>query len=184
MLLAATHVGSDDEIVVQVDHWQPHVIAIDAPLSLPAGLCCLEETCSCRPLASDGLKAAERELLALGFGLFRTTKRSIIKPMVYRAVKLRCALEEKGYAVLEVYPYASKVALFGKPVPKKTQPAGRIWLRSRLAEVIPSLASHNSLLSHDELDALVAAYTAYLYQQGHAVALGDPNEGLIYLPKA
>ncbi|GAG32959.1 unnamed protein product, partial [marine sediment metagenome] len=37
---------------------------------------------------------------------------------------------------------------------------------------------------HDELDAIVAAYTAYLRGQGQAEAVGDPQEGVIYVPKA
>src|SRR3990172_10564625 len=74
MLAAVGQIGPDQEIMALVDRRQPDIIAIDAPLSLPAGLCCLEETCSCQPLAADGLKAAERDLIALGIGLFRTNK--------------------------------------------------------------------------------------------------------------
>lgn len=184
LLLAVGWVGSDQEILALADRWQPCLVAIDAPLSLPAGLCCLEESCACQPQAADGLKAAERDLIARGFGLFRTGKRSIIKDMVYRAVGLRRALEERGWTVIEVYPYASKVALWGKPIPRKTRVSGRIWLRDKLAERVFGLREHSGPLGHDQLDALVGAYTAYLYHQGRAAALGDPAEGLIYLPLA
>jgi hypothetical protein len=62
---------------------RPSVVAIDAPLSLPRGLCCLNEDCPC--LAHDGLKVAERELFRQGISLYATTKRSIIKQTICRA---------------------------------------------------------------------------------------------------
>jgi predicted nuclease with RNAse H fold len=154
-------------------------VAIDAPLSLPRGLCCLEEACPCRAVA---LKAAERELFRQGISLYATTKRSIIKPMVYRAMALRRSLEESGYAVLEVYPYAAKVRFWGKGMPKKTTLAGREWLRERLDGLVLGLAEHCERLGHDQLDAVVAAYTAYLYGRGLAEGVGDRDEGLIWLP--
>jgi predicted nuclease with RNAse H fold len=176
-------VREDDDILALASRWRPRYLAIDAPLSLPEGMCCLEQSCPCAPASPDGLKAAERALLKEGIGLFRTTKRSIIKAMVYRAIGLRRALEEQGYAVMEVYPYASKVRLFGRPISKKTTKAGRQWLRRRLESLVPGLREHGRPLSHDELDAIVAAYTAYLRGQGQAEAVGDPKEGVIYLPK-
>jgi len=177
-------VREDDDILALARRWRPRYLAIDAPLSLPEGMCCLDESCTCAPASPDGLKAAERALLKEGIGLFRTTKRSIIKAMVYRAIGLRRALEEQRYAVIEVYPYASKVRLFGRPIPKKTTKAGRQWLRQRLEGLVPGLREHERRLGHDLLDAIVAAYTAYLHGQGQAEAVGDPQEGVIYVPKA
>jgi predicted RNase H-like nuclease len=51
-----------------------------------------------------------------------------------------------------------------------------------LAGALPLDGLHN----HDELDALVAAYTAYLVHQKPArvCQVGDPQEGLITLPAA
>jgi len=174
----------DAELLALIDRWRPCFVAIDAPLSLPRGLCCLEEACPCRPAAPGGLKGAERELFRQGISLYATTKRSMIKAMVYRAMGLRRTLEERGYVVLEVYPYAAKVRLWGKSIPKKTTAAGRRWLRGRLAELVPGLAEHDGCLGHDHLDAIVAAYTAYVHSRGQAEGVGDPAEGLIYVPLA
>jgi len=174
----------DAELLALTDRWRPRIVAIDAPLSLPRGLCCLEEACSCRPVAAGGLKAAERELYRQGISLYATTKRSIIKAMVYRAIGLRCTLEAQGIPAIEVYPYASKVRLFGRPIPRKTTPAGRRWLRARLEGLVPGLREHEGRLGHDQLDAVVAAYTAYLHDHGLAEGVGDPEEGLIWLPRA
>jgi predicted nuclease with RNAse H fold len=173
----------DAELLVLTGRWRPRVVAMDAPLSLPRGLCCLEEACPCRPVAPDGLKAAERELFQQGISLYATTKRSIIKPMIYRAMGLRRTLEERGITVIEVYPYAAKVHLWGKGMPKKTTPAGRQWLRERLEGLVPGLREHEERLGHDQLDAIVAAHTAYLYDCGQAEGVGDPDEGLIWVPR-
>ena len=49
---------------------------------------------------------------------------------------------------------------------------------------MPGLREHSGRLGHDQLDAIVAAYTAYLYACGLAEGVGDPDEGLIWVPRA
>src|SRR5207237_5331289 len=112
------------DIIEAVKALGGQIIAIDSPMGFPAGLCCLEETCDCAP--ADGLtgRSAERELAKLGIPCFWTTKRTIIKSMVYRAIELKATLEELGYVVLEVYPYAVKRLLLGRPLPKKNTELG------------------------------------------------------------
>jgi predicted nuclease with RNAse H fold len=174
--------GDDEEIAAFVEAHRPALVAIDAPLSLPLGLCCLEGTCSCQPLSSRKGRQCERELSALGIGCYYTTKRSIIKGMVCRGIGLKADLEGRGHTVIEIYPYASKVQLFG-PLPKKTTVAGRQALQKGLQRLIPSMPSpQEDLLSHDTLDALLAAYTGFLYHCGETEALGDPLEGLLHIP--
>jgi predicted nuclease with RNAse H fold len=104
--------------------------------------------------------------------------------MIYRSMALRRTLEAQGIPVIEVYPYASKVRLFSRPIPKKSTRAGRQWLRQRLEGLVPGLREHDGRLGHDQLDAIVAAYTAYLHGQSQAEAVGDPQEGVIYVPSA
>lgn len=174
--------GSDEEIVAFVEAHRPALVAIDAPLSLPLGLCCLEETCPCQPVSPRKGRQCERELSALGIGCYYTTKRSIIKSMVCRGIGLKAELEKQGHPVIEIYPYASKVRLFG-PLPKKVSVAGRRALQALLQRLIPSVPSpQENLLSHDALDALLAAYTSFLYDCGGTEVLGDPSEGLLHIP--
>jgi predicted nuclease with RNAse H fold len=181
-IIAEGFVSDDEEIVTLAEEQRPARIAIDAPLSLPRGLCCLEESCPCRPASSGKGRQCERELSALGIGCYYTTKRSIIKGMVYRAIALKDKLEGRGLAVIEVYPYASKVRLFGK-LPRKTTVAGRQALQERLRCLIPAIPSpQESFLSHDALDALLAAYTGVLCLKGQTEALGDLAEGLLHIP--
>ena len=174
--------GSDEEIAAFVEAYRPALVAIDAPLSQPLGLCCLEETCSCQPVSPRKGRQCERELSALGIGCYYTTKRSIIKGMVYRGIRLKAELEKQRHTVIEIYPYASKLRLFG-PLPRKTTVAGRRALQALLQRFIPSVPSpQKTLLSHDAPDALLAAYTGFLYDCGETEALGDPSEGLLHIP--
>jgi predicted nuclease with RNAse H fold len=98
------------------------------------------------------------------------------------AMAQRQALERAGKKVIEVYPYASKVALLGRPPAKKTTAAGRQWLQSGLSRWVHGLAT-DRLLSHDELDAVVAAYTAILWRHGQACALGGEEDGVIVVAR-
>ena len=177
--------GSDAEIISLSERWRAKVVAIDSPLFLPKGLCCLEVPClhaSCHDWTGEK-RVAERELFRQGISLYWTTRKSFIKGMICRSMALRRELEERGIAVIEVYPYASKVRLWGRAkMPKKTTPAGRQWLCGKLAELVPGLREREGRLDHDELDAIVAAYTAYLYDRGLAEGVGDREEGLIYVP--
>ena len=180
--IALGFLGADREIIAAIDEMEPIIVAIDAPLSLPRGLCCLEGSCPCQPLSAAKGRDCERELARLGIPCFFTTKKSIIKEMVYRGIALKEELSSRGFEVIEVYPYATKVLLFGKPIPPKVKPIGVEFLRNHLVALIPALTPHLELLSHDLCDAVVAAYTGYLYHLGHDQVLGDPEEGLIHIP--
>ncbi|HLA81078.1 MAG TPA: hypothetical protein VJP78_05505, partial [Thermoleophilia bacterium] len=82
-----------------------------------------------------------------------------------------------GFPVIEVYPYGSKVRLFGRAIPKKTRPEGRAWLRQRLEGLIQGLADCGRPLGHDELDALVAAYTALVRDRARRKRWETPSKG-------
>jgi predicted nuclease with RNAse H fold len=185
-LLGVGGVGGDTEIISLTERWRAKVVAIDSPLFLPKGLRCLEEPClhvECSGWTGER-RVAEQDLYRQGIRLYWTTRKSFIKPMIYRAMALRRTFEARGIPVIEVYPHASKVRLFGRRIPKKTTTTGRVWLRERLANVVPGLAEHPARLGHDQLDAIVAAYTAYLHGRGVAEGVGDPDEGMIWVPRA
>ncbi|MCK5653764.1 MAG: DUF429 domain-containing protein [Dehalococcoidia bacterium] len=52
---------SDCQIIEAIERYQPSIVAIDAPLSLPNGLCCLEESCPCQSLSSAKGRVCERD---------------------------------------------------------------------------------------------------------------------------
>ena len=146
--------GPDEELLrLAVEH-RPAVIAIDAPLGLPAGWECLDDPCSCGQCEdpeADRRRAAERQLIARKIPFYWTTRRSIIRAMVYRGMELRYALERRGFLVLEVYPYATKVRLWGRRIPKKSSPEGQRFLQQRLRQMLPSL--RQGPRRHDPADA-------------------------------
>jgi predicted nuclease with RNAse H fold len=181
-LLAHGEALTNADIREWITAYSTTVVAIDAPLGLPLGLCCLEPSCDCQPAGPGSGRACERALSKLGIGCYYTTKRSIIKTMVIRAITLKAALEADGHSVIEIYPHASRVRLFGK-LPKKTTPDGRSATQCKLMHLVSGLPSpEDDLLNHDALDAVLAAYTGWLFGQGRALPLGDPAEGLLYVP--
>ena len=71
-----------------------------------------------------------------------------------------------------MYPYATKVALFGLPLPLKTTRDEISFLQRRLGWRIPGLSTSGMRLNHDLCDALVAAYTAYLHPRDLTESVG------------
>jgi predicted nuclease with RNAse H fold len=174
---------TDEELLAQARAWQPALVAVDAPLSFPLGLDCLELDHPCVPQAAGQGRAAERALSREGIACYYTTKRSVIKPMVYRARGLAATWDALGCPVIEIYPYAAKVRLWGKPLPRKSTPTGRVFYQTRLAALVQGLADPaHHLYTHDETDAILAGYTGVLHLAGAAEAVGDPLEGLIWVP--
>jgi hypothetical protein len=176
---------SDTNIIYVLDFYSPQVIAIDAPLSLPLGLCCLEESCPCQPESSRKYRQCDQELRQQRIPCYPTSKKSFIKDLIYRGIKLETSIgremQQPG-RVIEVYPYASKVRLFGADMPRKTTKQGLSFLRNRLGDILPDLKPYLHLLNHDLCDAALAAYTALLYHQNRVEALGSAEEGLIFVP--
>lgn len=182
-LAIAVFLLADEDILLAARTHRPDVIAVDAPLSLPAGMCCLDPACSCH--GAEGLvgRDCERELARAGIPCYFTTKRSIVKPMAQRGIRLKALLQQEGHRVIETYPYASKVLLWGKPIPRKSQHPGLRFLQQRLACAMPSLQRYIAGFDHDLCDATVAAYTAYLECRGETRCLGNAAEGTIFVPR-
>ena len=183
-LLFVDKVGTDNDILDLAAEYKATLVAIDAPLGLPQGMDCLEETCDCQSAWPHKGRKADREIIARGISIYVITKRTFIKPMVYRAIALKAALEERGHRVIEVYPHASKVSLFGSRPPKKTTSAGQRFIHGRLRGLVDGLDGQAGTLTHDHYDAVVAAYTGLLHSAGRTETLGLADEGAIVVPAA
>ena len=171
-----------EELLSLLDERGPSLVAIGAPLSLPSGLCCLEESCPCSlPQGRKG-RVAEEDLAANGIGCFYTNKRSIIVKLIYRAIEVRTELEQRGQQVIEAYPYATKVKLFNGKVPAKSKPESLMFLRRRLPELVAGLEPYAKDLNHDRCDAVLTAYTGRLSQAGLTEQVGCEEEGYITIP--
>ena len=108
-----------------------------------------------------------------------------VREWVDKGIALReWAEHELGAKAIEVYPYAAKRKLnIGAHEKKKTK-KGRQVIQSGLNTVISGLdeTTGEKLLSDDELDAILSAYTAYCKGTGYAIKI-DGEDGSIYIPQ-
>ena len=178
-------ITENKDIVTLLNFYSPQVIAIDAPLSLPSGLCCLEESCPCKPKFPRKNRQCDQELRQQGIPCYPTSKKTFIKDLIYRGIELKTSIggeAKQAGQVIEVYPFASKVRLFGKTMPRKTTKQGMSFVRDKLGDILPGIEPYLDMFNHDLCDAAVAAYTALLHHQNRVDALGDNAEGLIFIP--
>ncbi len=154
---------TDKDILQLIDKLKPTIIVIDAPLSLPKGRCCLEKNCECA--IGGHFRKAELDMRKYGSVLPLTFHG--MKMLTLRGVKLASELKE-NYEVLESHP-------------RTTQ---------KILEFKDSLSGLNKFfkVSHcatvHELDAGILALTGWLYEKDCCIELGDPDEGIIIIPKS
>jgi hypothetical protein len=131
--------------------------------------------------------------IQMGFALYRR-----LEGLGFQAYPIESALQW-----MEVYPYASFCVLLGKAPFPKSSLEGRVQRQLILYEeglripdplhIFDEITRHNilqgrlpldELRSTAELDALVAAYSAWLAttHPESVTALGDPEEGQLILP--
>ena len=175
---------NDDELLQMTDEYQPSLIAIGAPLSLPASLCCLEASCSCSatPPQKKG-RTAELELARMGISCFFTNKRSIIRTLIYRGINISQQLRTQGRQVIEVYPHGTKVILFGDKIPPKNSRESLDFMKDRLTPLVQGLDACLDSLDRNSCDAVVNAYTALLHSQDDTDMLGTDDDGWLVLPR-
>lgn len=161
-LYCETRIGrGDDEIINFVLDSMPKVVAVDAPLGI----------------AEEGriLRGCEERLMDMGIRIFPTTLRGM-RMLAERSISLKRRLEERGFEVIEVYPRATKEIL-GISTDRKdleTLRDGLIGLGVR------GLRSDETI---HELDAVACALTGIAYIIGKYVAVGDPSNCVIILPR-
>ena len=174
----------DPELQEMVDSYKPDLIAIGAPLGLPGGLCCLETSCCCRfSNPQNKGRQSEIDLARLGISCFFTNKGSIIRDLIYRSIELNKHLSKMGYEVIEVYPHATKVLLFGDNAPPKNSPDSVTFLKEKLTPLVPGLDLHLDGMDRNTCDAVLNAYTAVLHWGGKTDMVGTEEEGMVILPK-
>ncbi len=182
-----TELGSfyeDDELIKLVDDLQPDLVAIGAPLNLPSGFCCLDQTCECRfSVPNRKGRLLELELAKMGISCFYTNKGSIIRELIYRGNLLSKVLRDAGHDVIEVYPHATKMLLFGDKVPPKNSSVSVSYMIGHLTPLVSGMEEHADDLDRNSCDAIINAYTGQLHAQSDTDILGDPEEGILVLPK-
>jgi predicted nuclease with RNAse H fold len=149
-------IHSDEEIVELCSRSSPDLVAIDAPLSLPA---------------SGNLRQADKLLIERGLRVFPPTFASM-KKLTERGIHLTDELRKRGIRVIEVHPRTSGKILFGTDEKQE-------WL-SKIRESGWWVGQE---MSEHEADAVMAALTARLYLMGKTEAVGDVEEGTIVIPR-
>jgi predicted nuclease with RNAse H fold len=162
-------VHKDEEILDLIEKFKPDLIAIDAPLSLPKGRKSLDRR------EKIHFRECDKKLFEFGIKFFPITL-GPMRMLTKRGIKLRKILEKKGYKVIEVYPGATQdiLKIARKNVSLKKLREGLENLGIKIEE---------RELTHDELDAITAAFTGYLHLKGMSLSLGNEKEGVIIVPK-
>jgi predicted nuclease with RNAse H fold len=169
--------GDDAEILAYAALAGPGVaVAINAPLTLPRGRCCLDDDCRCRHDPGTRSRLVERELGRLKVATLAT---ALIKVLARRGIRLAAALRAAGWEPIEVYPYAT-LRLLGLPTAGKRTQLGRRRIHAALQALTPGL-DHPDASEH-QLDAVVCAYTARLWRDGLTRTVGAADEGLMVIP--
>jgi predicted nuclease with RNAse H fold len=183
-----------DDLLAWVSARHPDVVAVDAPQSWNRRLLaprtrsrvCDHELLRRRigvyqvPAKADVERGVARlpEWMGVGFELFRRLRRPSRGFELARPDALPGAFGQPP-AVLEAYPYAAFATLLGALPDRKSSRRG---LRRRIAALREQGLHWDYYYDHDSLDALAAALTALRFTRGQATPLGDPREGLLWLP--
>lgn len=156
---------TDDELVALARRFRPNLIAIDAPLSLPP------DRKSIHDRTGTHLRPCDRELLKRGIRFFPVTL-GAMRSLTERGMRLKERLQAEGFRVLEVFPGGAQDIL-GLPRKHHNLDGLREGLRRLGLRGIPDDATH------DELDAITAAYVGWLFLNGKAEVLGAEGDGIV-----
>jgi predicted nuclease with RNAse H fold len=117
------------------------------------------------------LRPCDRELLRRGIRFFPVTL-GAMRQLTERGIRLRHRLEGLGFRVVEAFPGGAQDVL-GLPRKQHDLKGLRDGLRRLGLQGICDDATH------DELDAITAAYVGWLFLRGRAALLGDDHSGIV-----
>jgi predicted nuclease with RNAse H fold len=159
---------TDKEVLKRIEESKPRIVAVDAPLSLPAGRESIEQRTNVH------LRACDKELLQRGIKFFPITLGPMRK-LTNRGINLRRILEDKHFRVIEVYPGGAQDVL---GIPRKQQGLER--LRAGLEKT--GVRGLNNRMSDHELDAVTCALVGKFFLKGKSVTYGTPEQAIV-MPK-
>lgn len=145
------------------------IIGIDAPLSRPD---------------SGTMRECERRLRKHDIPCYPSGAEWVSK-WVDKGIALKeWAENELDAKAIEVYPYAARRKLDIGAFEKKKTKKGRQVIQAGLGTIITGMdgITGENLLSDDQLDAILSAYTAYCEGTGCAIKI-DGEDGSICIPQ-
>jgi len=162
-------VDADQFIQKAVAHFQPELVFIDAPLSLPGVYKNLHD------FSDYHFRKADRETKAMS--------PMFLGGLAARAMELKDKLENLGIEVKETYPrlMANRFDLkkLGYKTNRNALKECALQVKSCLKEPLRFTSSDVRTWHH--LDALLALMSAMSYKCGDFTTYGDPEEGMIYV---
>jgi predicted nuclease with RNAse H fold len=161
-------VYEDEEVLKRMEESRPRIVAIDAPLSLPAGREYIEQRTKVH------LRECDKELLRRGIRFFPVTLGPMRK-LTSRGMNLKRTLEKKHFKAIEVYPGGAQDIL---GIPRKQK--GLDALKAGLEKV--GIRGLSDQMSHHELDAVTCALVGKLSLEGISVTYGTPEQAMV-MPK-
>ena len=162
---------TDEEVIRETLSQEPDVVSIDSPLFLPKGRESLEVK------GPPHFRACDRELLRMKIRFFPISLGPMRK-LTKRGMSLRSVFEGSGLRVIESFPGAIQDML---GMPRKQE--GLEKLRMALIRYGAGGEVDRNDLTGDELDAITCALVGKMLLEGDYLAIGDPEEGLMILPK-
>ena len=159
----ALKVHGDDEIIDFIEKKTPSIVAIDAPLTLP------------REGRAKSMRECDRALRRMGLRPLPLTLQSMML-LTQRGIGLRKRLEGLSFKVIEVFPTGAQ-----KILGISTKRRGIERLREGLRRL--GLKNLPMDMDGDILDAATCAFIGILYLKGLCIEVGDPEEGVIVMPK-
>ncbi|MDP8023792.1 MAG: DUF429 domain-containing protein [Nitrososphaeria archaeon] len=161
-------VYSDQDIINVVKDKRPDVVVVDAPLSIPKGRSDIEDR------NGPHFRKCDIELRKMGIKFFPVTL-GPMRMLTKRGIKLSHDLKNLGFAVIESYPGGVQDIL---SIPRKKDLRALIMGLKKLG-----IKGCSESMNNHEADAATIAYLGILYLKDLVMPLGDPDEGLLYLPK-
>ncbi|HMQ45855.1 MAG TPA: DUF429 domain-containing protein [Saprospiraceae bacterium] len=158
--------SADTFILDWVENLRPTLIGIDAPLSLP-GVYQLGN-----PYEDYHFREADRLLKAMS--------PMFLGGLTARAMQLKTQLSKQfSTQIIEVYPAQLIITLQLPATYYKKKHSEIAPMVAQLQELYPFSFSAESVLTWHHLDALLALWSTWRYQQGNSLCFGNQEEGVI-----
>lgn len=158
-VISTCHLYENQEILEHLTKFEPTLITIDAPLSLPK---------------KGTMRKADREMYRHGYPVF-PPRFPAMEKLTLRAMKIAQQIKREKLHIIEVHPTSTRKAL--KIPTKDWKKIQNIFIHMGLKGDLET-----RILTSHEIDAVTAALTGYLYLQEKTELIGDGEEGYIVVP--